>query len=89
MPPLEAMHWGSIPVVSKTSSLPEVVGKAGILVDPYDIDSIVSGLLTAFQLTAKQRAQYRKEARVQLRQFDWTTSAAEILKGLLKVVNHD
>jgi glycosyltransferase involved in cell wall biosynthesis len=44
LPPLEAMYYGKPSVVSNVSSLPEVVGKAGILVDPYDILSISYGM---------------------------------------------
>lgn len=40
MPPLEAMACGTPVIVSDASSLPEVAGDAGILVDPYKEDSI-------------------------------------------------
>jgi len=38
IPPLEAMACGTIAVASNTTSLPEVVGDAGILLDPTDED---------------------------------------------------
>jgi glycosyltransferase involved in cell wall biosynthesis len=44
LPPLEAMACGTPVVVSNISSLPEVVGDAGILIDPSDVDSIVAGV---------------------------------------------
>ncbi len=44
LPPLEAMASGTPVVTSNVSSLPEVSGDAAILVDPYDVDSIVDGL---------------------------------------------
>ena len=40
LPPLEAMACGTPVITSKVSSLPEVVGDAGILVDPYSVDEI-------------------------------------------------
>lgn len=40
IPPLEGFHHGKVCVASATSSIPEVVGEAGILVDPYDINAI-------------------------------------------------
>ena len=44
MPVLEAMACGTPVLSSETSALPEVVGDAGLLVDPYEIDAISSGL---------------------------------------------
>ena len=43
LPPLEAMGPGVL-FTLKTSSIPEVVADAGVLVDPADIDSIQEGL---------------------------------------------
>jgi glycosyltransferase involved in cell wall biosynthesis len=40
LPPLEAMACGVPIITSNTSSLPEVVGNAGIMVDPNDIESL-------------------------------------------------
>ena len=37
LPPLEAMACGSPVLTSNSTSLPEVVGDAGIMVDPYDV----------------------------------------------------
>ena len=47
LPPLEAMASGTPVVTSNVSSLPEVVGDAAILVDPYDPDSIAEGMKQA------------------------------------------
>lgn len=43
-PPLEAMACGTPVVASNNSSLPEVVGDAGILVDPYNVVDISNGV---------------------------------------------
>lgn len=40
MPPLEAMACGTPVITSKTTSLPEVVGDVGILIDPEDIEEL-------------------------------------------------
>ena len=45
-PPLEAMQLGVPVVCSNRSSLPEVVGNAGILVDPDDIEGVAEALIT-------------------------------------------
>ncbi|HCA79346.1 MAG TPA: hypothetical protein DEP53_06380 [Bacteroidetes bacterium] len=43
-PPLEAMACGTPVIASRSSSLPEVVGDAGILVDPLDLEEITAQL---------------------------------------------
>ncbi len=45
LPPLEAMACGCPVIVSNSSSLPEVVGDAGILVDPYDVDGMAKAII--------------------------------------------
>ena len=44
LPALEAMACGTPVLASNTSSLPEVVGDAGLLVGPLDVDAIANGL---------------------------------------------
>jgi glycosyltransferase involved in cell wall biosynthesis len=44
IPVTEAMRCGVPVVVAGTSSLPELVGDAGVLVDPYDVESIADGI---------------------------------------------
>ncbi len=41
---LEAMACGTVPIVSRVASLPEIVGDVGLLIDPHDIGSITDGL---------------------------------------------
>ncbi|HEO70489.1 MAG TPA: glycosyltransferase family 1 protein, partial [Candidatus Hydrogenedentes bacterium] len=45
LPPLEAMACAVPVLTSCTSSLPEVVGDAGLLVEPTDTDAIADGML--------------------------------------------
>lgn len=45
IPPLEAMYYGKISIVSNTSSLPEVVGEAGIIQDPDNVDLLAENLV--------------------------------------------
>lgn len=44
LPPLEAMACGTPVVVSNTASIPEVVGNAGLYVNPCKVDEIVSAM---------------------------------------------
>jgi glycosyltransferase involved in cell wall biosynthesis len=43
-PPLEAMACGTPVVTSDRSSLPEVVGDAGLLVDPRSVEAVAAGV---------------------------------------------
>ncbi len=67
LPVLEAMQCGTPVVTSHSSSLPEVVGKAGFLVDPLSLDSIQEGLHQAWL----KGDQLRDQVTDQVRQFDW------------------
>ncbi|WP_158043457.1 glycosyltransferase family 4 protein [Skermanella pratensis] len=44
LPPLEAMASGTPVLASNTGSIHEVVGRAGLLVDPHDDDALAAGL---------------------------------------------
>src|SRR5262249_12339657 len=44
LPPLEAMACGTPVIASNTTSLPEVVGDAGLLVDPYQAREIAAAM---------------------------------------------
>ena len=44
LPPLEAMACGVPVIVSNSSSLPEVVGDAGISIEPLDVDAIADAM---------------------------------------------
>jgi glycosyltransferase involved in cell wall biosynthesis len=74
MPPLEAMACGTPVVVSDRASLPEVVGEAGLLVDPDDPASIADGLrrvLTDSGLAAAMR----ERGLIRAAAFDWRETA--------------
>lgn len=85
IPPLESLAHGVIPVVSNSSSLPEVVGTAGLQVDPENVVEIEHALTTVLLLTAKERAKLRREARKQITRFSWTQSAQVILDTLTQI----
>lgn len=74
--PLEAMACGAPVVCSSATSLPEVVGSAGILVNPNDTDEIGAAIyrtLAAPELNADLRARGLAHAK----QFNWRRVAAE------------
>lgn len=77
LPPLEAMASGVPVVVSNTSSLPEVVGDAGLLVDPYDVDALADALTRALDDEALRRTLVKK-GRLRAQSFSWYTAARQL-----------
>ncbi len=77
-PPLEAMACGVPVVVSNCSSLPEVVGDAGILIDPGDADSIADGLRRVL-LDGETAADLRGRGLERAALFQWSRTARETL----------
>ncbi len=60
LPVLEAMACGCPVIASNVSSLPEVVGEAGMLVDPYDVDALAQAISTVLQDDGLKREMSRK-----------------------------
>ena len=54
LPPLEAMACGTAVISSSASSLPEVVGNAGVLIDPYNIDELAESMVELIRDDAKR-----------------------------------
>lgn len=82
-PPLEAMSCGTPVITSRNSSLPEVVGDAAIMVDPYDIGELelwIRRLLDDNNL--KKTLVARGRRRVEL--FNWETAAKKTLGCLVR-----
>lgn len=67
---LEAMACGTPVVTSNVSALPEVVGDAGVLVDPYNVEAISTALGELLADPARRR-QLGQQARERSRGFTW------------------
>lgn len=77
LPPLEAMACGTPVVAASTASLPEVVGGAGLLVDPRDPAGLAEALVRVLaepDLAADLRARGFEQAR----RFRWPAAAARL-----------
>ncbi len=79
LPPLEAMAHGTPVVTSNTSSLPEVVGNAALLVNPENVFEIRRGLQRAL-LDSALREQMKQRGYEQTQRFSWTNSVSTILE---------
>ena len=87
LPVLESLASGTIPVAAKTGALPEAVGRAGILVDPFNIDSIGEGIEKAVKLMPEDKKRLLEEGSNQLIKFSWSESAGKIMEVVYEVAN--
>lgn len=78
LPPLEAMCCGTPVVVSNTSSLPEVVGNAGVYVEPFSIDSIAEGIIKVIR-DKELRNELVQRGYKQANKFSWDKAAAAVV----------
>ena len=76
LPPLEAMACGCPVITSNTSSLPEVVGDAGIMIDPYDIDSLKESMLKILT-DSELREEMSRKSLERAEIFSWKKTAKE------------
>ena len=85
LPPLEAMAHGTPVVTSNTSSLPEVVGNAAVLVNPENIFDISRALLRVL-LDQPLREKLKQRGYEQVERFSWEASVTRILNVYRQVV---
>lgn len=86
LPPLEAMACGTPTIVSNTSSLPEVVGDAALLVDPNNWEEIavnIHRVLTDEELHTELREKGLRRAAC----FSWTQAAKKTLAVYQKILD--
>ncbi|MDQ3018275.1 MAG: glycosyltransferase family 4 protein, partial [bacterium] len=77
LPPLEAMAVGTPVLTSNVTSLPEVVGDAALMVNPYNVKDIAS----AMELLCKSetvRDHYIAKGIERARNFTWDKTAAQL-----------
>jgi glycosyltransferase involved in cell wall biosynthesis len=85
-PPLEAMAAGTPVVTSNVSCLPEVVGEAAELVDPFDIDSIAAGLRRV--LTSEvRRSELIALGRERAARYSWESHARQVVRAYCEVAS--
>lgn len=75
LPPLEAMASGCPVICSATSSLPEVVGDAGILIEPMSQESLLQALQSV--LDHKKRSSLIASGRLRAQSFSWDKTALQ------------
>jgi glycosyltransferase involved in cell wall biosynthesis len=84
LPVAEAMACGCPVITSNVSSLPEVAGDAGLLVDPESVAEIAAAM-ARIASEPGLRERFAKAGLRQAARFSWETCASEVLAILRKV----
>lgn len=79
MPALEAMACGCPVITSNTSSLPEVVGSAGLLVNPLEIDELSIAIEKVLSDNALRATMKNKNIN-QIEKFTWKNTASSVIE---------
>lgn len=79
LPALEAMACGTVPIVSGVSSLPEIVGDVGLLIDPHDEGTITEALMKALG-NGDWREEQAAAALRRAARFRWEDTARGVLE---------
>lgn len=79
MPPLEAMACGVPVITSNTSSLPEVVGDAGLMVEPMDVEGLAQHMK---QLEEDEELcrELRQKGLERAAKFSWESSVEKLME---------
>lgn len=86
LPPLEAMGYGTPVIASDRTSVPEVVGDAGIIVDPTDVEALADALERV--LSSKEvRERLRERGQQRFQEFSWERTARETLTMYEKLLS--
>ncbi len=78
VPPIEAMACGVPVITSNTSSLPEVVGNAALLVDPHNSGELARAITRILEDKALHE-ELRQKGYERVKQFTWAESARKML----------
>jgi glycosyltransferase involved in cell wall biosynthesis len=78
LPPLEAMQCGVPVIAGDRTSLPEVVGDAGILVDPYDVGALAAALEKVVS-DPNLRSELSVKGLARAKLFEWRETARQTL----------
>lgn len=84
VPVLEAMHCDVPVITSNVSSLPEVAGEAGLLVDPTDVPAIARAM-ERIHADESLRAALVAKGRQQRKRFSWELATDVVEQSLLRL----
>lgn len=84
----EAYTKNTLVVTSNLSSMPEVAGDAGILVNPKSAANIAVGMRKALEMSPKQRKRLISEGKKHIEKFSYDKSAVKIMKRIKKLLKN-
>ena len=85
LPIVEAMQSGVPVMCSNVTSMPEVAGNAALMIDPFNIESIASGMETLY-LNAELRENLIALGHVQKQKFSWERTAGLLWDSINKAL---
>jgi glycosyltransferase involved in cell wall biosynthesis len=88
LPVLEAMSLGAPIIASDVSSIPEIVGQAGVLIDPT-IEEALSLAMHKIATDPGFRIDLKKKAIQQASQFSWKSAAGAVLQAYREILFRD
>ena len=86
LPTLEAMRCGCPVITSNTSSLPEVVGEAGLLIDPLDVSQLAAAIQRVLGDAALAETM-RRLGLARAGRFSWERTAQETLAACKQILD--
>ncbi|MCI1944940.1 glycosyltransferase family 4 protein [Clostridium luticellarii] len=86
LPPLEAMSCGTPVITSDISSIPEVVENGGILINPFDIKSLMYSM-EALLNDENIRHDLSSKALKQASKFSWKKTSENTIEAYTKILN--
>jgi glycosyltransferase involved in cell wall biosynthesis len=88
LPPLEAMQCGTPVITGNRTSLPEVIGDAGLMVDPFDIGALSEAIERTID-DASLRSELRARGIQRALTFNWRDTARMTLQAYRRVISDE
>jgi glycosyltransferase involved in cell wall biosynthesis len=88
LPPLEAMSCGTPVITSNISSIPEVVGDGGILIDPFNTESLKNALKDILNNDCKRR-ELGLKALERASHFSWKNTTKKTIEVYEKILSKE
>lgn len=85
LPPIEAMACGAPIIASNSTSIPEVVGDAGILINPYNVDELCNSMENVLE-DKNLRNELINRSLKRSKEFSWLKAAENTLNAYRSIL---